>query len=332
MELYKSLIVAMSEKITETVKLEIEARFIADKENKKFTNDWSKKILNEVDLLRSLVVTNFDRLDSQDALLNKEGVERAQALSKYVDSNVAKLEENIFTKHESAKTLVSKLVDQLKGHIDKTNVRFVKNEEKIESNLLLIQRNKEATDDLIEKNRNEMELKVESVEHELFEKMENLSESINNELDRLENQLEEKTLKLKENLEKQLSEAENSLLDKMGNLKLETLQKINNVEYKLKLVSDTQDKNTEVIQKALIQTRAKISNYVNDNLSKIGDRFNLIVEDLGEINNNNKEIEKVLKAMKNEISENIRIQQDDLKQSISAVNIKLHTFMSNVTT
>ena len=117
LDLYKTLINTMTEKVSETVKLEIEARFQADMDNKSLAQTIAQKLMNEIDQIKRDVDKNIK--ETKDTLKdnNHECSDRAHNLSKYIDQQVSGNNEHLVKKYENIKTLLSKLTDQLKSHI-----------------------------------------------------------------------------------------------------------------------------------------------------------------------------------------------------------------------
>jgi hypothetical protein len=117
LELYKTILSKLTEKVSETVKLEVEARFKADLENKTFTHTIGKKALEEINAVKGeldmVVKESKDNLKEN----NRECSERAHNLSKYIDSLVQTNSADGVKQVEKMKNFMSKLTDQIKSNI-----------------------------------------------------------------------------------------------------------------------------------------------------------------------------------------------------------------------
>ena len=117
LELYKNLFNTLTTKVSETVKLEIDARFQADMDNKSLAHTIAQRLMNEIDLLkRDIDKTTKDTRDSVKNN-NHECSDRAHNLSKYIDQQISGNNESLLRKYDNIKTLMSKLTDQFKSHI-----------------------------------------------------------------------------------------------------------------------------------------------------------------------------------------------------------------------
>jgi hypothetical protein len=117
LELYKTILSKLTEKVSETVKLEVEARFKADMENKTLVHTIGQKALEEINAVRR----DVDEMakESKDNLKEstRECSERAHNLSKYIDSLVQTNTVDNSKQTEKLKNFISKLTDQIKSNI-----------------------------------------------------------------------------------------------------------------------------------------------------------------------------------------------------------------------
>lgn len=130
-ELYKNLISRLTEKVSETVRLEIEARFKADLDNKSLTQSIAQKVMKEVDVVRK-EMDDMTR-DYKDNIKenSKECSERSHALSRYVDQVIEGRMDGPSKTNEQLKNFVSRLTDQVKSNIQIQNEQNKIFEEKI---------------------------------------------------------------------------------------------------------------------------------------------------------------------------------------------------------
>lgn len=122
-EMYKNLINKLTEKVSETVKMEIEARFKADLDNKIYAQALTNKFDNEIDRIKKDVedIVVQTRQDIQN--ISKECSERTHNVSKYIDQQIS---DAIFGKGSSSdvlKNFVIKLTDQIKTNLISQNTQ-----------------------------------------------------------------------------------------------------------------------------------------------------------------------------------------------------------------
>jgi hypothetical protein len=115
------MIIQLSEKIQESVKLEVEARYKADLENKTYSNGITDKFNMDILNLKKEFeeILNSNKIEMQN--ISKECSERTHNVSKYIDQQI---QEAIFGKgssQENLKNFVHKLTDQIKNNIIQQN-------------------------------------------------------------------------------------------------------------------------------------------------------------------------------------------------------------------
>jgi hypothetical protein len=130
-ELYKNLISKLTDKVSETVKLEIDARFKADMDNKSLTQSIAQKLYSDFDSLRKVVEDSFDSTQITLKDNSKDCSERAHNLSKYIDSSINEAITLQNQKFENLKSYTSKLADQLRTNMGSQNLQNKIYEEKI---------------------------------------------------------------------------------------------------------------------------------------------------------------------------------------------------------
>jgi len=131
LESQKYLIGKLTEKITKTVKSEVEARYKADMDGKIFSQRLNNKFESSLDILKKEIeeITNQTKVEMQK--ITKDCSERTHNVSKYVDQ---KISEAVFGKgssNEELKNFVKKLTEQLKNSL----ISISKKNEMIETRL-----------------------------------------------------------------------------------------------------------------------------------------------------------------------------------------------------
>ena len=131
LESQKYLIGKLTEKITKTVKSEVEARYKADMDGKIFSQRLSNKFESSLDILKKEIeeITNQTRVEMQN--ISRECSERTHNVSKYIDQQI---QEAVFGKgssNEELKNFVRKLTEQVKSSL----ISITKKHEMIETRL-----------------------------------------------------------------------------------------------------------------------------------------------------------------------------------------------------
>ena len=117
LESQKYLIGKLTEKITKTVKSEVEARYKADMDGKIFSQKLSNKFESSLDTLKKEIeeITNQTKIEIQN--ISRECSERTHNVSKYIDQQI---QEAVFGKsgsNEELKNFVRKLTEQVKSSL-----------------------------------------------------------------------------------------------------------------------------------------------------------------------------------------------------------------------
>ena len=131
LESQKYLIGKLTEKITKTVKSEVEARYKADMDGKIFSQKLSNKFETSLDILKKEIeeITNQTRVEIQN--ISRECSERTHNVSKYIDQQI---QDAVFGKgssNEELKNFVRKLTEQVKTSL----ISISKKNEMIEARL-----------------------------------------------------------------------------------------------------------------------------------------------------------------------------------------------------
>ena len=115
LESQKYLIGKLTEKITKTVKSEVEARYKADIEGKIFSQKINNKFENSLDILKKEIeeITNQTRTEMQN--ISRECSERTHNVSKYIDQQISEAIYGKGSANEELKNFVKKLTEQVKS-------------------------------------------------------------------------------------------------------------------------------------------------------------------------------------------------------------------------
>lgn len=126
-ELYKQMISSLTEKVTETVKLEIDARFKADLENKQLAQNIGQFFQKELDNIKYQIEELSVQQSTKNKEVSKDCSERALAITKYIDSQIEGNNDGHGKNLISLKNFVLKLTEELKVNM--------KNQELVNNNL-----------------------------------------------------------------------------------------------------------------------------------------------------------------------------------------------------
>ncbi len=160
LESQKYLIGKLTEKITKTVKSEVEARYKADMDGKIFSQRLSNKFESSLDILKKEIedITNQTRVEIQN--LSKECSERTHNVSKYIDQQIQEAAFGKGSSNEELKNFVRKLTEQVKINL----ISISQKHEMIENRLNNLE-NKNST------NKNDYDNFMSSVEKRLMKKI-----------------------------------------------------------------------------------------------------------------------------------------------------------------
>ena len=160
LESQKYLIGKLTEKITKTVKSEVEARYKADMDGKIFSQKLSNKFESSLDILKKEIedITNQTRVEIQN--ISKECSERTHNVSKYIDQQIQEAAFGKGSSNEELKNFVRKLTEQVKINL----ISISKKHEMIENRLNNLE-NKNTT------NKSDYDSFMSSVEKRLMKKI-----------------------------------------------------------------------------------------------------------------------------------------------------------------
>ena len=160
LESQKYLIGKLTEKITKTVKSEVEARYKADMDGKILSQRLSNKFESSLDILKKEIedITNQTRVEIQN--LSKECSERTHNVSKYIDQQIQEAAFGKGSSNEELKNFVRKLTEQVKINL----ISISQKHEMIENRLNNLE-NKNST------NKNDYDNFMSSVEKRLMKKI-----------------------------------------------------------------------------------------------------------------------------------------------------------------
>ena len=115
LESQKYLIGKLTEKITKTVKSEVEARYKADMDGKIFSQKLNNKFESSLDILKKEMeeIANQTRVEIQN--ISRECSERTHNVSKYIDQQIQEAAFGKGSVNEELKHFVRKLTEQVKN-------------------------------------------------------------------------------------------------------------------------------------------------------------------------------------------------------------------------
>ena len=133
LESQKYLIGKLTEKITKTVKSEVEARYKADMDGKIFSQKINNKFENSLDILKKEIeeITNQTRAEMQN--ISRECSERTHNVSKYIDKQITEAIYGKGSANEELKNFVKKLTEQVKNSLTLISQRYEKIEQRMDS-------------------------------------------------------------------------------------------------------------------------------------------------------------------------------------------------------
>jgi DNA repair exonuclease SbcCD ATPase subunit len=115
-ELFKFQQNQLTEKITQMIKLEVDTRLKCDRENRELSEADIKRVIEELAFFREETEKNYSKLTRDLKEANTENSERANFLSRYIDEQVKKLDDQLNEQLKKLKVLCAKLTEQVKEH------------------------------------------------------------------------------------------------------------------------------------------------------------------------------------------------------------------------
>ena len=194
LESQKYLIGKLTEKITKTVKSEVEARYKADMDGKIFSQKISNKFENSLDILKKEIeeITNQTRAEMQN--ISRECSERTHNVSKYIDKQITEAIYGKGSANEELKNFVKKLTEQVKNSLTLISQRYEKIEQRMDS------WEKKQID-----NKKDIEKSMNLMEQRLLKKTKDVKQfaelNISSHDKFLEKNIEKITLKIQKNIE-----------------------------------------------------------------------------------------------------------------------------------
>ena len=295
LESQKYLIGKLTEKITKTVKSEVEARYKADMDGRIFSQKINNKFESSLDILKKEIeeITNQTRLEMQN--ISRECSERTHNVSKYIDQQI---QEALFGKNssnEDLKNFVRKLTEQVKSSL----ISISKKHEIIENRL----NNLEKIDDI---NKNQYQEYMNIVEKRLMKKINDvklyteinmtkhdqfLEQNINDITSKIEKniqflagQLIDTRIKINERFEKIFEEHRNQYKKICEDME-EICKRIYKYEY---LIKDYENKYNDILENV---NKSLANMYVREDVQIIQERIiktvecNFLQEQINEIHN-----------------------------------------------
>ena len=112
------------------IKLEVDTRLACDRETKALNEAAIKKVVEEFTLFKEDIEKKHNKLMKDLKEANAENSERANFLSRYIDEQIRKLDEQIDEQLKKIKVLCAKLTEQVKEHFqaEELNLMQIKSE------------------------------------------------------------------------------------------------------------------------------------------------------------------------------------------------------------
>lgn len=332
-ETYKNILNTVTEKITETVKAEVDMRFKADIENKTFTQNIAQRIIGDIENIKAEISDLNKENKDLNYITSKECSERSVNLSKYIDQMISKSLEEPTKNYEKLKSSVGKLHDEYKNNLtfqnDFNRVAESKLSAVSENSIKFFEKKAGEISDLekkTDKKFHDLIIYIENIfkfnNSNINDRIDNLSSTTDKNLKFLTSQLIEtrKKLLFKINENKEISEKEFfSIIEDLQNI----VNKVENYEVVLIEFDKMNISQKKEINKTLAEFQSKNeTKFINEKISRemenedikdlIAKTNNDIIE-LGEITNNQLEgFTKNFEKETNEIEHKFNLMSDRL--------------------
>ena len=117
LESQKYLIGKLTEKITKTVKSEVEARYKADMDGKVYSQKLNNKFESSLDVLKKEMEEMANQIRTEMQNISRECSERTHNVSKYIDQQIQEAAFGKGSANEELKNFVRKLTEQVKNSL-----------------------------------------------------------------------------------------------------------------------------------------------------------------------------------------------------------------------
>lgn len=226
----------LTEKITEMIKLEVDSRLFSEKDAKSFTEAMFKKIIEEMNAFKEAVEKQNKRFARDMKESNNENAERAGFLSRYIDDQIKKQEEEFLLQLQKVKLLCAKLTEQVKEHLQNNEIIMIqlknslgKRCDDIEDELSAL--GKQVDSEIYDFSAKSAMNKIYSeVEHNnLYSILNNLNVLYVDEISQRKNSISEilkKIIETKENMQKREEETKEKLHEEIERKNMSTLEKL----------------------------------------------------------------------------------------------------------
>jgi len=254
-EAFKSQQNQLTEKITEMIKLEVDTRLACDTENRALNEAAIKRMIEEFGVFKE-AIERQNKIFAKDLKeSNAENSERANFLSRYIDEQIKKLEEQIDEQLKKIKVLCAKLTIQIKDNF--------KNEEENIAKLT----------NQIEENKRDLDKRIEALNDDYNDSM---------------NEIEAwRTMKKIEDIV-----SSNAVYEALNDLSKEALKRITNLETLTETLSTAQIQKVEKCDKQSAELAAKTTEEIDRKIQALMER--LSGENISQWNQSVKLTEKVM--------------------------------------
>ena len=326
-ELYKTLISKLTAKVSETVKMEVEARYKADLNNKVYSQGLTNQFQTELDTLKKDFEDIINKTKYDIQTVSKECSERTHNVSKYIDQQINDAINGKGNSSENLKNFVHKLTDQIKTNLisqNNQNENFALRFNKIENYLKIM---KEETYQFIGRVEERLITKMREVKLYTEANIQKSNDYLNNNImefskkvdqnfDLLAGQLIDTRMRINEKFEKIEMESRSrfkSLVDDMD----EVCNRIYLYEDILKRYDEDHHIVKENLEKNISDLRALFDVHIVNERMLYTIENNFIQEQVDKINSNLNEYKETTDKTIEEMKTDTKINFDNVNERIS---------------
>ena len=326
-ELYKTLISKLTAKVSETVKMEVEARYKADLNNKVYSQGLTNQFQTELDTLKKDFEDIINKTKYDIQTVSKECSERTHNVSKYIDQQINDAINGKGNSSENLKNFVHKLTDQIKTNLisqNNQNEAFALRFNKIENYLKIM---KEETYQFIGRVEERLITKMREVKLYTEANIQKSNDYVNNNInefskkvdqnfDLLAGQLIDTRMRINEKFE--LIEMENrqrfkSLIEDMD----EVCNRIYQYEDILKRYDEEYLRIKDNLEKNIADLRALFDVHIVNERMLYTIENNFIQEQVNKINSNLNEYKEITDKTIEEMKTDTKINFENVNERIS---------------
>ena len=255
LELQQNILNKITEKLAETVKAEVDARFKADMETKAYNQNIYKNMENDMNRLKKEIESISTKVNGEIKIISKDCSERAHNISKYIDQQILNAVLGRNDTLDNIKKFVDQMIAQVKTNISSQNEQNRLFDQRLKNCEIHVEKSKNENFGYMSEAEKRFDNKMKNLKayfevnlrkHDIFinDNMINLAKTVDENINFLANQIIETRIKENEFYEK-ISKINDNKFKSVGN----DLEKICERVYQYENLLNVFDKQNDLLKK-----------------------------------------------------------------------------------